>query len=99
MNYVMLYLPVREKNAIYIHFVCSLQLKLFFFTLLLDFIKMFVENQYLVYNTYIFYSSHIVFQHLMIWLLLYVFWVPYFLGFSVFNHKQNTFKGYPQPLL
>ena len=78
----------QEKNVIYIHFICSPQLK-FFFTLLSNH-KMFVESPYLVYNTYTFLILILSFSTLQIDLCYVSFLnVPYFPGF-LFTSKKNS---------
>ena len=72
MNYVKLYLPVKNKCHLYSFNLLS-SAEIILISIVIRFHKICVENPYSMYNIYIFYSSHIVFQHFMIWFLLCIF--------------------------
>lgn len=96
MNYVKLYLPDKKKNAIYIHFTCSLQLKLLF-PLLSDFIKYLlkIHIQCIIYIYFIV----LILSFSTLWLDFCCVSFKSSLFSCNFKHKQNTFKGYSQSLL
>lgn len=90
-------LTSQEKNAIYIHFTCSLQLKLFFFPLLSDFIK-YLLKIHIQCITYIYFVV-LILSFRALWLDFCCISFKNSLFSWHFKHKQNTLKGYPPSLL
>lgn len=87
----------QEKNAIYIHFTCSLQLKLFLFPLLSDFIK-YLLKIHIQCITYIYFIV-LILSFSTLWLDFCCVSFKSSLFSWNFKHKQNTFKGYSQSVL